>query len=130
MVSTGNTSVKLSQHRHLIAYLLLLVSNLLLFSLSAPLESPVVVVIGGFLVAAADLTVVTYLLVRFLCVVMPKLKAVQRRLTVALASFGVVSLALASLGQLTGRDAVVVVVIWTVGYLYSLRFSLNTNNTT
>lgn len=113
----------LARFRHLIlGYGGLLVLNVVLFSWTSPLESPAWVVIAGFAVAAVDIVVVLRLFVRFLCTVAPRVAPFRRRIVGALASLGIVALALASLGQLTWRDMVVVLIIWLLGYLYSLRF--------
>jgi hypothetical protein len=114
----------LRHHRRLIAYFFLPVVNIGLFSWSSPLDSAAWVVFAGFLVASLDLLIIIQLFVVFLCTLAPKLRHVRRRLTIALVSFSVVALALASLGQLTLRDLIVVIIIWLVGYMYSLRFSL------
>ena len=111
--------------RNLLLYGALLGLNVALFSWTSPLESPALVVIVGFLVASLDLSVAIRLLMRFFCVLIPTMMPFRRRLTVAVTSFSIVALALASLGQLTWRDVVVVVVIWLLGYMYSLRFSLS-----
>jgi hypothetical protein len=98
--------------------------NIVLFTYTSPLESSALVVIIGLLFISLDLIVVTHFCVRFLCLLIPRIQAYQRRLTVAFASFAIVATALASLGQLTWRDIVVVVIIGLIGYMYSLRFRL------
>jgi hypothetical protein len=125
MSNTSELPVKMYKRRHMLLYILLIICNILLFSWTSPLESPAVIVIGGFIVASLDLWVIVHLFVRFLGVVAPKARRFSRRLTVAFTSFGIITLALASLGQLTWRDLIVVIIIWLLGYMYSLRFNLN-----
>jgi hypothetical protein len=114
----------LHQHRRIALYIVLMMINIGLFSWTSPIESAAGIVFAGFIVASLDLFVVIQLFVGFLCIVAPKLAPVRRRLLTALVSFGVVALALASLGQLTLRDLIVVIIIWLLGYMYSLRFAL------
>jgi len=123
----SQTKTILRRRHHVLFYLLLAVMNMIIFSWTSPLESPAIVVIGGFVLASVDLFVVILLLVRFLCRLLPSLRRFQRRITVSLVSFGVITLALASLGQLTWHDLIVVIVIWVLGYMYSLRFRLSTS---
>lgn len=110
----------------LIAYVLLVLANISLFSYTAPLESPAAIVISGFLLVSLDLGLIVHFAVQFSCLLVPALGRARRRLTFALISFSVVATALASLGQLTWRDVAVVVIIWVIGYMYSLRFRLDT----
>lgn len=110
--------------RRLFLYGVLLGVNILLFSWTSPLESPALVVIIGFIVASIDIFVAVRLLVRFICVLAPKMTTYKRRLTFSVTSFSVFALALASLGQLTSRDVIVVLIIWILGYMYSLRFNV------
>jgi hypothetical protein len=112
-------------NRSLLAYTLLLIVNMVLFSYTDPLTSPSVLVIGGFLLVSIDLAIIVHFIMRFLCLLVPSLERFRKKLIVALVSFGVVAIALASLGQLTWRDVLVVVIIWVIGYLYSLRVSLS-----
>lgn len=114
--------------RHVLAAVIvgLLILNMLFFATTAPLNSSVVVVVSGFLLAAIDILICTRLLVRFLGRIFPVIRRSRRRVTVAAGCVFVVMLALASLGQLTWRDTGVVIILSLIGYFYSLRFSLST----
>jgi len=125
MELSSKISSKLHKHRRIAGYLALIMINIGIFSWTSPIESAAWVVFGGFIVGSLDLLVATQLFVGFLCIIVPKIRYVRRRLTIALVSFGVVALALASLGQLTPRDLIVVVIIWLLGYMYSLRFAMH-----
>jgi hypothetical protein len=111
-------------HRQIAVYTMLFLLNVLLFTYTSPLESSAAIVIIGLLLISLDLIVIAHFCVRFLCLLVPSVRVYRRRLTVALASFAIVATALASLGQLTWRDIVVVVIIGLIGYMYSLRFRL------
>lgn len=113
-----------ARHRKYLYAVALGMANLIIFTLTAPLNSPAIIVAVGFIVAALDIWVIVHLLMRAITLFLPQNKLPKRRLTVALAGFGIVTLALASLGQLTWRDTLVVAVITVIGYLYSLRFKL------
>jgi hypothetical protein len=119
----------LHHRRSLVTYALLTVVNVVLFSWTTPLESSAVIVVAGFVVVSLDFLVLTWLFVRFLGILVPKSTPYKNRLTVTLVSFAIVALALASLGQLTGRDLMVVIIIWLLGYLYSLRFTIGHRST-
>jgi hypothetical protein len=119
----------LHHRRSLVTYALLTVVNVVLFSWTTPLESSAVIVVAGFVVVSLDFLVLTWLFVRFLGILVPKSTPYKNRLTVTLVSFAIVALALASLGQLTGRDLIVVIIIWLLGYLYSLRFTIGHRST-
>jgi hypothetical protein len=130
----GSMSIKqmtstLHHRRSLVTYALLTVVNVVLFSWTTPLESSAVIVVAGFVVVSLDFLVLTWLFVRFLGILVPKSTPYKNRLTVTLVSFAIVALALASLGQLTGRDLIVVIIIWLLGYLYSLRFTIGHRST-
>lgn len=125
-ISTPTHQLRLGvrHHRHLVAYSVLFVFNALFFTYTSPLESPAWVAIIGLLLISLDIVVISQFSIRFLCLLVPAVGAYRRRLTVALASFAIVATALASLGQLTWRDIIVVVIIGLIGYMYSLRFRL------
>lgn len=112
---------KLSTNRKVIRYLTLVLINIMFFSVTAPLDSPALVVAGGFVLLAIDITVGCVVLLRFLSLFTPLIQRRRRRLTIASSSFFVVVMALASLGQLGWKDAVVVLVVWVIGYIYSCR---------
>jgi hypothetical protein len=95
------------------------------FSMTAPLDSPALVVAGGFVLLAIDIAVGCTLLVRFLGLLVPLVHRRRRRLTVASSSFLVVVMALASLGQLGWKDGAVVLVVWIIGYVYSCRLQFD-----
>lgn len=123
----GNSLPLRGKKYHTYLYLIILsLANLILFTSTAPLDSPAIIVVIGFLLAAVDISVCAYLFMRVLTLLLPQKKLPRRKLTITLAGFGVVTLALASLGQLTWRDVLVVAVISSIGYLYSLRFRFAT----
>lgn len=121
---THQAVLSVRHHRQIAVYIMLFLLNVLLFTYTSPLESSAAIVIIGLLLISLDLIVIAHFCVRFLCLLVPSVRVYRRRLTVALASFAIVATALASLGQLTWRDIVVVVIIGLIGYMYSLRFRL------
>lgn len=68
---------------------------------------------------ALDLWVLINAFVRLAGLIVPYVASRRRRLTWSMASFGLVILLLTSIGQLTWRDALVVLVVWSVGYFYA-----------
>lgn len=104
---------------------LLGVLNIVLFALTDPLNSPVIIIMAGFVVASANVFVACYLLTGFLTLVVPRFRRYRRRVTVVATATGVVSLAMSSIGQLTWRDEAVILAIVLIGYLYLSRFPLS-----
>jgi hypothetical protein len=98
--------------------------NLVIFGLTDPVNSVPIVVILGFLVLSFDLYLVVRLVVWFLGLFIARVQTHRRRLIVSFTAFLVVCLGLGSIGQLTWRDLLVVVVVATVAYFYSLYFRI------
>jgi hypothetical protein len=98
--------------------------NLVIFGLTDPVNSMPIVVILGFLVLSLDLYLVVRLVVWFLSLFIGKVQLHRRRLTILFTTFLVVCLGLGSIGQLTWRDLLVVVVVAAVAYFYSLYFRI------
>lgn len=118
-------SHRLNTNRRVLRYLMLLLVNILFFTMTAPLDSPALVVAGGFVLLAIDITVGCVVFMRFLALLLPLVRRRRRRLTIASSSFFVVVMALGSLGQLGWKDGAVVLVVWVIGYVYSCRLQFD-----
>jgi hypothetical protein len=112
----------LSRDGALLSGLILL--NLVIFGLTDPVNSMPIVVILGFLVLSLDLYLIVRLVVRFLSLFIGKVQLHRHRLTTLFTAFLVVCLGLGSIGQLTWRDLLVVVIVAAVAYFYSLYFRI------
>lgn len=108
----------------LFVYSVLILINIVLFSVTDPLKSSVLVIITGFLVISVDIVVLTYLVLRMLGTVIPYVRTRLRRLSAVFAGFGIVLLALSSIGQLTWRDVLAVLAVAAVAYFYSMYFRI------
>jgi len=89
-----------------------------------PLNSQVIVIIGGFLLISLDIVVATTLLVAYMARIIPGLRPHSRRISISVAGFLIVLLALSSIGQLTWRDVLAVVAIGALAYFYSVYFRI------
>lgn len=110
-------------HRRFLGLLACLVAvNVVVFGLTDPFNASAAVVLVGFIVGLLNVIVITYLALAFLRTVFPILRPSSKKILIALASFELIMLALASLGQLTVWATVVIVLVWLVAYFYSSYF--------
>ncbi len=120
-----NPKLTLVQHHKQLSIAIgLILLNMMLFGATNPLSSSVAVIIFGFLLMALDIACIIYIALRLLAGVFPYVRSRFRRLNAILAGFGVVLLALSSIGQLTWRDVLAVVAVALVVYFYSMYFRL------
>jgi hypothetical protein len=98
--------------------LLLVLADLLFFSFTNPSSVASFVLIIGFLLLIATLYWLVRLAVTGICFYIPALRHTRGRLTIFITGIIGALLALQSIGQLTTRDAIVIVPIALVLYVY------------
>jgi hypothetical protein len=98
--------------------IVLLIADYEFFSLTNPNNVPSFVLVLGFLLLLMTLYLVVRVVVTLLCFYVGALRRTRRRLTGFTTGLLGVLLALQSIGQLTTRDAVVIVPIAIVLYVY------------
>ncbi len=118
------TSLITKHPKRFVALLILSLLHVVVFGMTDPLNSQVIVIIGGFLLISLDIVVATTLLVAYMARIIPGLRPHSRRISISVAGFLIVLLALSSIGQLTWRDVLAVVAIGALAYFYSVYFRI------
>jgi hypothetical protein len=98
--------------------LLIMIADFVFFSFTNPATVPSFVLILGFLLFILSLYAVVRILLNGLCIYVPGLRRTRGRLAVFIAGIVSALLALQSIGQLSTRDAIVIVPIAIVVYVY------------
>lgn len=104
--------------RHILGLVILITLNFVWFTLLDPLESPTVVLFGAFGLLAVNFFVCFYILARIFQKLFGYPKQPPRRLAGILTALIVVLLALQSIGQLSVRDALAVLLLCCLIYFY------------
>lgn len=110
--------------KRFITLFVLLLLHIVVFGLTDPLNSQVIVIIGGFLLVSLDIVITTTLLVAYTTRIMPRIRSHAKRISISVAGFLIILLALSSIGQLTWRDVLAVVAIGALAYFYSVYFRI------